>query len=52
MTSTSPGSVSGSSATGAPSSAGWVLADPEGNEFCVEISAAELRAAQAAEAAT
>jgi hypothetical protein len=32
---------------------GWVvLADPEGNEFCVEISAAGLRAAQAAEAAT
>jgi hypothetical protein len=32
---------------------GWVvLADPEGNEFCVEISAAELRAAEAAAAAT
>ena len=32
---------------------GWVvLADPEGNEFCVEISAAGLRAAQAAEAAS
>jgi Glyoxalase-like domain len=31
---------------------GWVtLADPEGNEFCVEISAAELAAAQAAEGA-
>jgi predicted enzyme related to lactoylglutathione lyase len=31
---------------------GWVLlADPEGNEFCVEISVAELDAAQAAEAA-
>jgi hypothetical protein len=29
-----------------------VLADPEGNEFCVEISAAELRAAEAAAAAT
>lgn len=28
---------------------GWViLADPEGNEFCVEISRAELDAAQAA----
>jgi hypothetical protein len=32
---------------------GWVvLADPEGNEFCVEISVAELDAAQAAEAGT
>jgi hypothetical protein len=32
---------------------GWViLADPEGNEFCVEISAAELEAAQVAKAAT
>jgi hypothetical protein len=32
---------------------GWaVLADPEGNEFCVEISAAGLRAAQTAEAVT
>jgi Glyoxalase-like domain len=32
---------------------GWViLADPEGNEFCVEISAAELDAARAAEGAT
>ena len=32
---------------------GWVvLADPEGNEFCVEISVAELDAARAAEAAT
>jgi predicted enzyme related to lactoylglutathione lyase len=32
---------------------GWViLADPEGNEFCVEISVAELEAARAAEAAT
>ncbi len=32
---------------------GWViLADPEGNEFCVEISAGELESAQAAEAAT
>jgi|SRR5450756_1354633 len=31
---------------------GWViLADPEGNEFCVELSAAELEAAIAAEAA-
>ncbi len=31
---------------------GWViLADPEGNEFCVEISVAELEAAQAAAAA-
>jgi predicted enzyme related to lactoylglutathione lyase len=31
---------------------GWVvLADPEGNEFCVEISVAELEAAQAAEGA-
>jgi predicted enzyme related to lactoylglutathione lyase len=29
---------------------GWVvLADPEGNEFCVEISVAELEAARAAE---
>jgi hypothetical protein len=28
---------------------GWVvLADPEGNEFCVEISAAEMKAAAAA----
>jgi hypothetical protein len=28
---------------------GWViLADPEGNEFCVEISRAELDAARAA----
>ena len=32
---------------------GWVvLADPEGNEFCVEISAAEMEAADAAEGAT
>jgi predicted enzyme related to lactoylglutathione lyase len=32
---------------------GWViLADPEGNEFCVEISVAELKDAQAAAAAT
>jgi hypothetical protein len=32
---------------------GWVvLADPEGNEFCVEISAAEMEAADAAEDAT
>ena len=32
---------------------GWVLlADPEGNEFDVEISVAELDAAQAAEART
>lgn len=32
---------------------GWViLADPEGNEFCAEISVAELEAAQAAAAAT
>jgi hypothetical protein len=32
---------------------GWViLADPEGNEFCVEISVAELKAAQATVAAT
>jgi predicted enzyme related to lactoylglutathione lyase len=32
---------------------GWViLADPEGNEFCVEISVAELEAARAAKAAT
>ena len=31
---------------------GWViLADPEGNEFCVEISAAEMRAAGTAPAA-
>jgi hypothetical protein len=31
---------------------GWViLADPEGNEFCVELSAAELEAAIAAEGA-
>jgi predicted enzyme related to lactoylglutathione lyase len=31
---------------------GWVvLADPEGNEFCVEMSAAELEAAKAAESA-
>ena len=33
--------------------AGWViLADPEGNEFCVEISVTELEAAQAAATAT
>jgi hypothetical protein len=32
---------------------GWViLADPEGNEFCVEISVGELESAQAATAAT
>ena len=32
---------------------GWVLlADPEGNEFCVEISAAELESTQGATAAT
>ena len=32
---------------------GWVLlADPEGNEFCVEISVGELERAQAAAAAT
>jgi hypothetical protein len=32
---------------------GWViLADPEGNEFCVEISVAELDAARAVEVAT
>jgi Glyoxalase-like domain len=32
---------------------GWViLADPEGNEFCVEISVAELDAARAPQAAT
>ena len=32
---------------------GWVvLADPEGNEFCVEISVAELDAVRAAEAGT
>jgi hypothetical protein len=32
---------------------GWmILADPEGNEFCVEISVAELEAARAAKAAT
>jgi hypothetical protein len=32
---------------------GWVLlADPEGNEFCVEISAGELGSAQAPAAAT
>ena len=32
---------------------GWViLADPEGNEFCVEVSVAELEAAQTAKAAT
>jgi Glyoxalase-like domain len=32
---------------------GWViLADPEGNEFCVEISVIELKAAQAAAPAT
>jgi predicted enzyme related to lactoylglutathione lyase len=32
---------------------GWViLADPEGNEFCGEISVAELEAARAAKAAT
>jgi hypothetical protein len=31
---------------------GWViLADPEGNEFCVEISGGELESAQAATAA-
>ena len=32
---------------------GWVvLADPEGNEFCVEISAAEMKAADAAAGST
>jgi hypothetical protein len=32
---------------------GWViLADPEGNEFCVEISVGELERAQSATAAT
>jgi predicted enzyme related to lactoylglutathione lyase len=32
---------------------GWVvLADPEGNEFCVEISAAEMKAADTVEGAT
>jgi predicted enzyme related to lactoylglutathione lyase len=32
---------------------GWVvLADPEGNEFCVEISVAELEAARGGETAT
>ena len=32
---------------------GWVLlADPEGNGFCVEISVGELESAQAAAAAT
>jgi hypothetical protein len=32
---------------------GWViLADPEGNEFCVEISVGELKSAQSATAAT
>jgi hypothetical protein len=31
---------------------GWViLADPEGNEFCLEMSAAELEAARSAESA-
>jgi hypothetical protein len=36
-----------------PPEFGWViLADPEGNEFCVEISVAELDAARAAEVAT
>jgi predicted enzyme related to lactoylglutathione lyase len=31
---------------------GWVtMADPEGNEFCVELSAAEIAVLQAAEAA-
>jgi hypothetical protein len=29
-----------------------ILADPEGNEFCVEISAAELDAARAAVSST
>jgi predicted enzyme related to lactoylglutathione lyase len=32
---------------------GWVvLADPEGNEFCVEVSVGELEGAQGASAAT
>jgi hypothetical protein len=32
---------------------GWViLADPEGNEFCLEISVGELEGAQSAAAAT
>jgi hypothetical protein len=52
MTSTSPGSAPGSSATGAPNSAGWCSQIPRATSFCVEISAAELRDAQAAVAAT
>jgi hypothetical protein len=29
-----------------------ILADPEGNEFCVEVSVGELESAQAATVAT